>query len=81
MRTHVDSIWINPDDAHDAAGEFSDEKCYACDVEYVPAAAYLELKKQLVEAWSAGYVAGQECAKDGAPRRYPFSVVEKGEKQ
>lgn len=87
MRTHQESIFTRETDLRelddggtsDLWSSREELQEYSMVAEFVPAAAYLALKAQLVEAWSAGYVAGQECAKDGVPRRNPFAMVEKGE--
>jgi hypothetical protein len=111
VKTHPESVWVDhfglDESRNDGSSitEVMSEESEACegDVEFVPAAAYIELKAkletaeysangfeslydaaykeiaelktQLANAWSSGYVAGQEVAKDGEPKRNPFANI------
>ena len=100
-RTHPESIFVYADSM--IAHSDEDKIPHLRYDEFVPAAAYLELKAkletaeysangfeslydaaykeiaelktQLANAWSSGYVAGQEVAKDGEPKRNPFANI------
>jgi len=112
MKAHAESIWLNTFNVayanrcgvdFEATVTRDESQVDEYDVEFVPAAAYLELKAkletaeysangfeslydaaykeiaelktQLANAWSSGYVAGQEVAKDGEPKRNPFANI------
>jgi hypothetical protein len=84
MKTHPESIWLGHDDIGHARS--SGRECFSSlvslrvilesDLEFVPAAAYVELKTQLADIWPEGYVAGQAAIKEGKPQRNPHAVVE-----
>jgi len=81
MKAHPESIFVDSDDLEEVR-EMGSYLHVEVDTdpddgleEFVPAAAYLELKAKLADIWSEGYVAGQAAIKEGKPQRNPYAVV------